>query len=64
MEKTRSLELAELIDEAKAEIADWIEELASKDTTQNNIDRAKQFLMEAIERKTKYELELSKLGGC
>lgn len=61
--KTREAELKELIDEAKTEIESWTEELLSKDTTQNNIDRAKTFLAEAIELRVKYEIELAKIGN-
>lgn len=41
--KTRAEELIELITETNDEIESWTEELLSKDTTQNNIDRAKVF---------------------
>ena len=60
---TRAEELKELIAEAKAEIESWTEELTTTATTQNNIDRAKQFLAEAIETRVKLEVELSKIGG-
>ena len=60
---TRVEELKVLIAEAKAEIESWTEELTSTATTQNNIDRAKQFLAEAIETRVKLEVELSKIGG-
>ena len=59
--KTRTEELKELIAETKDEIESWTEELLSKDTTQNNVDRAKQFLAEAIETRVKLEIELSKI---
>ena len=59
--KTRTKELKELIAETKDEIESWTEELLSKDTTQNNVDRAKQFLAEAIETRVKLEIELSKI---
>lgn len=59
--KTRAEELIELIAETNDEIENWIEELLSKDTTQNNIDRAKVFLAEAIEMRVKYEIELASL---
>ena len=59
--KTRTEELKKLIAETKDEIESWIEELLSKDTTQNNVDRAKQFLAEAIETRVKLEIELAKI---
>ena len=59
--KTRTEELKELIAETKDEIESWTEELLSKDTTQNNVVRAKQFLAEAIETRVKLEIELSKI---
>lgn len=59
--KTRTEELKELIAETKDEIESWTEELLSKDTTQNNVDRAKRFLAEAIETRVKLEIELSKI---
>lgn len=59
--KTRTEELTKLIAETKDEIESWTEELLSKDTTQNNIDRAKRFLAEAIETRVKLEIELSKI---
>ena len=59
--KTRTEELKKLIAETKDEIESWIEELLSKDTTQNNVDRAKQFLVEAIETRVKLEIELAKI---
>lgn len=61
--KTRAEELKVLIAETKAEIESWTEELTSTVTTQNNIDRAKQFLAKAIETRVKLEVELSKIGG-
>ena len=60
---TRAEELKVLIVETKAEIESWTEELTSTATTRNNIDRAKQFLAEAIETRVKLEVELSKIGG-
>ena len=60
---TRAEELKVLIAETKAEIESWTEELTSTAMTQNNIDRAKQFLAEAIETRVKLEVELSKIGG-
>ena len=59
--KTRTEELTKLIAETKDEIESWTEELLSKDTTQNNLDRAKRFLAEAIETRVKLEIELSKI---
>ena len=59
--KTRIKKLKKLIAETKDEIESWIEELLSKDTTQNNLDRAKRFLAEAIETRVKLEIELSKI---
>lgn len=59
--KTRIKKLTKQIAETKDEIESWIEELLSKDTTQNNVDRAKQFLAEAIETRVKLEIELSKI---
>ena len=59
--KTRTEELTKLIAETKDEIESWTEELLSKDTTQNNVDRAKRFLAEAIETRVKLEIELSKI---
>ena len=59
--KTRIKKLKKLIAETKDEIESWIEELLSKDTTQNNVDRAKRFLAEAIETRVKLEIELSKI---
>ena len=59
--KTRIKKLTKLIAETKDEIESWTEELLSKDTTQNNIDRAKRFLAEAIETRVKLEIELSKI---
>ena len=59
--KTRIKKLTKLIAETKDEIESWIEELLSKDTTQNNVDRAKRFLAEAIETRVKLEIELSKI---
>lgn len=61
--KTQAEKLKEQIAEAKAEIESWIEELTSTNTTQNNINRAKQFLAEAIETRVKLEVELSKIGA-
>ena len=59
--KTRIKKLKKLIAETKDEIESWTEELLSKDTTQNNVDRAKRFLAEAIETRVKLEIELSKI---
>ena len=59
--RTRIKKLTKLIAETKDEIESWIEELLSKDTTQNNVDRAKQFLAEAIETRVKLEIELAKI---
>lgn len=59
--KTRIKKLTKQIAETKDEIESWIEELLSKDTTQNNVDRAKQFLAEAIETRVKLEIELAKI---
>ena len=59
--KTRIKKLMKQIAETKDEIESWTEELLSKDTTQNNVDRAKQFLAEAIETRVKLEIELSKI---
>ena len=59
--KTRIKKLTKLIAETKDEIESWTEELLSKDTTQNNLDRAKRFLAEAIETRVKLEIELSKI---
>ena len=59
--KTRTEELTKLIAETKDEIESWTEELLSKDTTQNNLDRAKRFLAEAIQTRVKLEIELSKI---
>ena len=59
--KTRIKKLTKLIAETKDEIESWTEELLSKDTTQNNVDRAKRFLAEAIETRVKLEIELSKI---
>lgn len=61
--KTQAEKLKEQIAEAKAEIECWTEELTSTNTTQNNINRAKQFLAEAIETRVKLEVELSKIGA-
>lgn len=61
--KTQAEKLKEHIAEAKAEIESWTEELTSTNTTQNNINRAKQFLAEAIETRVKLEVELSKIGA-
>ena len=59
--KTRIKKLTKQIAETKDKIESWIEELLSKDTTQNNVDRAKQFLAEAIETRVKLEIELAKI---
>ena len=60
--KTQAEKLKEQIAETKAEIESWTEELTSTNTTQNNINRAKQFLAEAIETRVKLEVELSKIS--
>ena len=61
--KTQAEKLKEQIAEAKAEIESWTEELTSTNTTQNNINRAKQFLAEASETRVKLEVELSKISA-
>ena len=61
--KTQAEKLKEQIAETKAEIESWTEELTSTNTTQNNINRAKLFLAEAIETRVKLEVELSKIGA-